>query len=118
MSNGYNYSIVFKKEKKTPKTVVFKLSSENNKEINTIEFPVSDIDTVIDTLYKSKKELINLTGHPDFYTEDINPIILDTLVELFFSGISIPDLSTQYGLPEQLIKNNLEKKGIMIFDEF
>jgi len=118
MSNGYSYSIDLKKEKKAPKTIVLKQFSDNSEESNTLQFPVSDIDTIIDILYKSKKELINLNGHPDFYTEDINPVILDTLVELFFSGISIPDLSTQYGLPEQLIKNNLERKGIMIFDEF
>lgn len=118
MNNGNHYTIDFKKDKKSLKTIVLKQSFEENEAVNSLEFPVTDIDTIIDILYKSKKELIIQAGHPDLYTEDINPVILDTLVELFFSGISIHDLSTQYGLPEPLIKNNLERKGIMIFDEF
>ena len=118
MSNGYNYIIDLKKERKTPKTIVLQQISQDSGEISTLEFPSNDIDSIIETLYKSKKSLMELNGTNSFFNEDINPIILDTLVELFFSGISIPDLSTQYGLSEQLIKNNLEKKGIMIFDEF
>ena len=118
MSNGYDYIIDLKKEKKTAKTMILKQVSQNSDEINIFEFPTHDIDTIIDTLYKTKKSLINQNGTASLYTDDINPIILDTLVELFFSGISIPDLATQYNLPEQLIKNNLEKKGIVLFDEF
>lgn len=118
MSNGHHYIIDLKNEKKGLKTMVLKQVSQDNEIISILEFPGNDIDTIIDTLYKTKKSLIDLNGTNGFYSDDINPIILDTLVELFFSGISIHDLSTQYGLPEQLIKNNLEKKGIMIFDEF
>ena len=44
--------------------------------------------------------------------------IVQTLVALFFSGVSIQDLATQYDYPEELIKNHLESKGIVIFDDF
>ena len=70
-------------------------------------------------VYKSKKSLTGINGnHYHSNDEEINPIILDTLFELFFSGISISDLSTQYNLSEISIKNNLERKGIVRFDEF
>ncbi|MDI9258492.1 MULTISPECIES: hypothetical protein [Flavobacterium] len=118
MSNGFNYTIDLKKEKKTLKTIVLKQVSEESSEINTFEFPSNDIDTIIDTLYKTRKSLFNQNGTSELYNDEINPIILDTLVELFFSGISIPDLSSQYNLPIQMIKNNLERKGIVLFDEF
>ena len=118
MSNVYNYSIDLKNTKKTDKTVVLKQVSQNNHEVNIFEFPSHDIDAIIDALYKSKKSLINHNGDYSNANEEINPIILDTLVELFFSGISITDLSSQYNLPEYLIKNNLERKGIVLFDEF
>ncbi|MFN3754884.1 hypothetical protein [Flavobacterium sp.] len=117
MSSIYNYSIDLKNEKKTAKIVVLKQLSQNSKEINTLEFPSNDIDLIIDALHQSKRNIIGLNGHAS-NDENINPIILDTLVELFFSGIRIADLSAQYNLSESLIKNNLERKGIVIFDEF
>jgi hypothetical protein len=117
MNNVYNYSIDLKNEKKIAKTIVLKQVSQNNHEINTLEFPTNDIDAIIDALHQSKKSIVGLNGYAN-ENENINPIILDTLVELFFSGISINDLSTQYNLSEKLIKNNLERKGIVIFDEF
>lgn len=118
MSKLYNYSIDLKNTKKTDKTVVLKQVSQNNHEVNIFEFPSNDIDAIIDALYKSKKSLIIQNDYHVSANEDINPIILDTLVELFFSGISITDLSSQYNLPEHLIKSNLERKGIVLFDEF
>ncbi|RKS02645.1 MULTISPECIES: hypothetical protein [unclassified Flavobacterium] len=117
MNNVYNYSIDLKNEKKIEKTVVLKQLSQNSKEINTLEFPSDDIDAIIDALHQTKKAFVGLNGYHK-EDESINPIILDTLVELFFSGISIRDLSSQYNLSELLIKTNLEKKGIVIFDEF
>ncbi len=117
MSNVYNYSIDLKNEKKAAKTIVLKQLSQNSSEINTLEFPSNDIDVIIDALHQSKRSIIGLNGHAN-ENDNINPIILDTLVELFFSGISIHDLSTQYNLSELMIKNNLERKGIVIFDEF
>lgn len=116
MSNVYSYSIDLKNEKKVPQTIVLKQVSLKNNEVRIFEFPSNDLDVVIDALYKSKRNLIGQYGDP--FNDEINPIILDTLVELFFSGISIQDLSTQYGLSEKLIKNNLERKGIVLFDEF
>ncbi|WP_284652059.1 hypothetical protein [Flavobacterium terrisoli] len=119
MSNVYNYSIDLKNEKKAAKTIVLKQVSQNNTQINVFEFPTNDIDVIIDTLHKSKKSLAGLNGYAAYVDNDeINPIILDTLVELFFSGISIADLSVQYNLSELNIKNNLERKGIVLFDEF
>ncbi|MBF6640903.1 hypothetical protein IVB69_05385 [Flavobacterium sp. J49] len=118
MSNVYNYTIDLKNEKKTTNTVVLKQVSLNNLEINKFEFPSNDIDVIIDALHKSKRNLVGQYGYQPNHNEEINPVILDTLVELFFSGISIADLSTQYNLPVLLIKNNLERKGIVLFDEF
>lgn len=118
MSNVYKYSIDLKNEKKAAKTVVLKQVSQNNTQINSFEFPSNDIDVIIDALYKSKKSLTGVNGYVYNDNEEINPIILDTLVELFFSGISIADLSTQYNLSQVAIKNNLERKGIVLFDEF
>lgn len=118
MSNVYNYTIDLKNEKKTAKMVVLKQVSQNNREINIFEFPSNDIDIVIDALYKSKQNLVSQNGYEPNYNEEINPVILDTLVELFFSGITIADLSSQYNLSEFIIKKNLERKGIVLFDEF
>lgn len=119
MSNVYSYSIDLKNEKKADRNVVLKQVSQNNTQINSFEFPSNDIDLIIEALYKSKKSLTGINGnHYHSNDEEINPIILDTLVELFFSGISISDLSTQYNLSEISIKNNLERKGIVLFDEF
>lgn len=118
MSNVFNYSIDLKTEKKVTKTIVLKQVSPDTNEVTTFEFPSDDIDTIIEALHKSKMSLIGLNGNSNLHNEEINPIILDTLVELFFSGISISDLSTQYALSETLIKNNLERKGIVLFDEF
>jgi hypothetical protein len=117
MSNVYNYSIDLKNEKKTAKTIVLKQVSQNNSEINTLEFPSNDIDVIINALHQSKISIVGLNTNVN-NKQEINPIILDTLVELFFSGISIADLATQYNLSELLIKTNLERKGIVIFDEF
>ena len=118
MSNVYNYSIDLKNEKKASKTVVLKQVSQNNTQINIFEFPSKDLDIIIDALHKSKKSLVGFNGYTYSDNDEINPIILDTLVELFFSGISITDLSTQYNLSESVIKSNLERKGIVLFDEF
>lgn len=117
MSNVYHYTIDLKNERKTDKTVVLKQVSQNNQEISQLEFPTNDIDAIIEALYRSKRNLVGYEFETN-YQEEINPVILDTLVELFFSGISIADLSTQYNLPTLLIKNNLERKGIVLFDEF
>lgn len=118
MSNVYNYTVDLKNEKKTAKTVVLKQVSLKNQEINLFEFPSNDIDVIIDALHKSKQSMVGQNSYETNHSELINPIILDTLVELFFSGITIADLSSQYNLPEFLIKKNLERKGIVLFDEF
>ncbi len=117
MEKYFNYSIHRKNESANRETIVLKQISENNIVHNILEFPKSDIDMVIETLFKSKKDIfdeeIDLPN-----AQEINPMILDTLVELFFSGITIADLASQYNLPETLIKQNLEKKGIVLFDDF
>ena len=118
MSNGYNYSVDLKNTTKTAKTVVLKQVSQDNHEVAIFEFPSNDIDSIIEALYTSKKSLNEQNAYYLSPYEEINPIILDTLVELFFSGISITDLSSQYNITEHLIKVNLEKKGIVLFDEF
>ena len=117
MEKYFNYSIHLKNEGTSRETIVLKQISESNTIHNILEFPKSDIDMVIETLFKSKKDIFD--EEIDLPNEqEINPMILDTLVELFFSGISIADLASQYNLPETMIKQNLERKGIVLFDEF
>lgn len=117
MSNFYYYSIDLRNEKNAEKTIVLKQISQQTSEINLLEFPSDDIDNIIDELKKTKNNIVDFDKSVNI-NESINPVILDTLVELFFSGISISDLATQYNLSEQLIKNNLERKGIVIFDDY
>jgi hypothetical protein len=117
MEKYFNYSIHLKNDRPNHETIILKQVSQNNTVHNVLEFPKSDIDLVIETLFKSKKDLFD--DEIELPTEqEINPVILDTLVELFFSGIAISDLASQYNLTETLIKQNLERKGIVLFDEF
>jgi hypothetical protein len=117
MERNFNYSIHLNNERDNQETIILKQVSKNNTIYNILEFPKDDIDTIIETLFKSKKDIFDEeVDIPNAH--EINPLILDTLVELFFSGIAINDLASQYNLTESLIKQNLERKGIVLFDEF
>ena len=86
MEKYFNYSIHLKNEGTNRETIVLKQISESNTINNILEFPKSDIDMVIETLFKSKKDIFD--EEIDLPNEqEINPMILDTFVELFFSGI-------------------------------
>ncbi|MBP6557054.1 MAG: hypothetical protein KAX93_02350 [Flavobacterium sp.] len=117
MERNFNYSIHLKNERANQETIILKQVSKNNTIYNIFEFPKDDVDVLIETLFKSKNDIFDEeVDVPN--NQEINPLILDTLVELFFSGIAINDLASQYNLSESLIKHNLERKGIVLFDEF
>ena len=49
---------------------------------------------------------------------NIDPRILDTMVTLHFSGVTVKELEIQYNINSSIIKDNLERKGIILFDRF
>jgi hypothetical protein len=77
MEKYFNYSIHLKNERGNQETIILKQISENNTVHNILEFPKADIDIVIETLFKSKKDLFD--DEIDLPNEqEINPLILDT----------------------------------------
>ncbi|MGL2963499.1 hypothetical protein ACSVH2_06730 [Flavobacterium sp. RSB2_4_14] len=108
MDNEYDYKTILENEESDTAFVVLKKISQKNGKAKLFKFPVENIDTVISLLYNTKESLTVST--------DIETPILDTMVSLFLSGISLEDLSTQYNYSKKRIRLNLEKKGLILFD--
>jgi hypothetical protein len=108
MDNGFYYKTILENEETDTTFVVLKKISQKNGKVKLFKFPVENIDTVISLLYNTKESLT--------VAKDIDASILDTMVSLFLSGISLEHLSTQYNYSKKRIRLNLEKKGLILFD--
>ncbi|MCA6422785.1 MAG: hypothetical protein IM568_08220 [Flavobacterium sp.] len=108
MDNGFDYKIILENEDTDTTFVVLKKIFKKNGQTKLFKFPIENIDTVISLLHLTKESLT--------VANDIEAPILDTMVSLFLSGISLEDLSKEYNYPQKKIRLDLEKKGIILFD--
>ncbi|MBM6499168.1 hypothetical protein [Flavobacterium macrobrachii] len=117
---NYNYKIAYKLDENGNRIIEFtqkELSSGGN--AISIDIPENDLPIVVSKL----SNIYSIIDEPiipfDEKKEEIflEPNIIQTLVALFLSGVTVKDLSTQYNYPEEIIKSHLEHKGIVIFDE-
>jgi hypothetical protein len=117
----YNYKTSYKLDNYGQRVIVLHQTTVPKGEEKSLEIPEDDLDIIIKKLSNIK----SIVDDPIIPYEEqqnnkiqLEPNIVQTLVALFFSGVSIQDLATQYDYPEDLIKNHLESKGIVIFDDF
>jgi hypothetical protein len=108
----------------------FKLNSDDQKIIvliqkpffkgaeTSIEIPVDDIDNVVKLLKYTKDDMyyLDFDELSKIKKERLDPDIVNTLATLYLSGISIRILANQYSIDEHIVKENLEEKGIILFD--
>lgn len=86
-------------------------------ELHTIEIPLDDIDKVIAKLHDAKEILdnsVSKTEDQETETVVLSPNIVETLVFLFLSGVTIENLSEQYEYSAEVIKKYLEDNGIIL----
>lgn len=116
---SYNYKIQYKLNGYEKRVVILSQTSIPKGEEKSLEIPEEDLENVIMKL-SNIRSIIDEPIIP-FQEQTAKPEleqnIIQTLVALFLSGVSIQDLSKQYDYPESLIKEHLEEKGIVIFDE-
>lgn len=117
----YNYKIRYKLDDFGKRIVMLYQTPIPKGEEKFLEIPEDDLDIIM----KKLSNIRSIVDEPIIPYEEQKPTnieleanIVQTLVALFFSGVSIQDLATQYDYPEELIKNHLESKGIVIFDDF
>jgi hypothetical protein len=114
MSILYDFKTVLKRGEIDNHFIILKKVSRENGKTKLFKFPADSIDTIIALLQDTKSIISEIETNEETYL--IESSIIDTMVSLFLSGISIEDLSTQYNYSEKLIKYNLEKKGLILFD--
>jgi hypothetical protein len=114
MNSDFNYKTTVENENSDKAIIVLKRISQKSGKTKLFKFPVENIDSILKLLYTTKNDIDNIES-PLFVTAIETPI-LDTLVGLFLSGISIKDLASQYNYSEKRIKLNLEEKGLILFD--
>jgi hypothetical protein len=117
----YKYKTSYKIDDYGQRIVVLNQITVPKGDERSLEIPEDDLDIIIKKL-SNLKSIVDepIIPYENQKTDDIvlEPNIVQTLVALFFSGVSIQDLATQYDYPEELIKTHLESKGIVIFDDF
>jgi DeoR/GlpR family transcriptional regulator of sugar metabolism len=114
MSKNFVYKTTLVNENSGEALIVLKKISQKNGKAKLFKFPLSNIDSVISLLYNTKNDIAQ-SENSTTPIEIITPI-LDTIVSLFLSGISVKDLATQYNYSQETIKINLENKGLILFD--
>jgi hypothetical protein len=119
-TTDFNYRIQFRLNGLDKRIIVLSQIPIPKGEENVIEIPEEDLETVIMKLSNIRSivddPIIPFEEHENRKVE-LEPNIIQTLVALFLSGVSIGDLSKQYDYSEDLIRYHLEDKGIVIFDE-
>jgi hypothetical protein len=116
----YSYTISYRMDDYDNRIVVLSQTELPKGPTNTFEIPESDLGNVV-TKLSNVKSIIDEPIVPFEQQTDnrlkLEPNIIQTLVALFLSGVSLKDLSNQYDYPTDIIKMHLEEKGIVIFDE-
>lgn len=116
---NFRYSINYKASDEDKKIVVLTQMPFFKGSETAIEIPLDDIDNVIDSLKFAKEEVksIELSEIRRVNKVILEPGIVNTLVSLFLSGIPTNVLAKQYELDEEVVKENLEEKGIILLDD-
>ncbi|HPW98596.1 MAG TPA: hypothetical protein PK218_08550 [Flavobacterium sp.] len=118
-STNFRYNINYKASDDDTKIIVLSQLPFFKGSETEIEIPLNDIDNVIESLKFAKDEIKNIDLDE---IREVSKVILDasivnTLVSLFLSGIPTSVLAKQYDLDENVVKENLEEKGIILFEE-
>ena len=119
-ATNFRYSISYKVNDADKKIVVLTQMPFFKGTESVIEIPLEDIDSIIDSLKSAKGEIKNLELNEIKKATKVvlEPNIINTLVSLFLSGISVSVLSSQYNIDEEVVKENLEEKGIILMEDF
>jgi hypothetical protein len=117
-TTNYIYNIYYKANGNVKDVVVItQIPYVFENELHTIEIPLDDIDKVISKLHDAKGIMDSPLSNPlqlNGQQENLSPNIVETLVLLFLSGISIEHLSMQYEYSTDVIKKYLEDNGIIL----
>lgn len=118
-ATNFRYSISYKANDLDKKIIVLTQMPFFKGSETAIEIPLDDIDSVIDSLKFAKEEVksIELSEIRKVNKIILEPSIINTLVSLFLSGIPTVVLAKQYGIDEDVVKENLEEKGIILLEE-
>jgi len=114
MSNNFIYKTTLENENSGKVLIVLKKISQKNGKVKLFKFPSNNIDNIITTLNNTKYDIVKSESPTN--SIEIHKPILDTIVSLFLSGITVKDLSIQYNYSQETIKINLEKRGLILFD--
>ncbi len=116
---NFRYSISYKATNSEQKIIVLTQRPYFRGVETIIEIPLEDIDSMLDSLKKAKDELtkIEISEIRRVNKIILDPLTINTLVALFLSGVSTAVLSKQYEINEDVIKENLEEKGIILMEE-
>ncbi|HRG19001.1 MAG TPA: hypothetical protein PLP39_07905 [Flavobacterium lutivivi] len=116
----YTYELNFLRDNFGEKVLEIKQNQLPVGSRKSMEIFSEDIDYLIGLLQNAKLEINQKDYFDDTKDEVVNidPRILDTMVTLHFSGVTINELEIQYNINSSIIKDNLERKGIILFDRF
>ncbi|WP_333599662.1 hypothetical protein [Flavobacterium sp.] len=118
MASKYNvYSAHFKEDSNGYNLVVLSQTPQRNGYQNVLEIPIDDIQDIISVLRNARNQADKLATVIDQTITIIDPDLLKVMINLFLSGNSISQLVDQFNMPYETIKYNLEKKGIIVFDD-
>ena len=116
---NFRYSINYKANDNDKKIIILTQMPFFRGSETSIEIPLDDIDSVIESLKFAKDEVksIELSEIRRVNKVILEPSIVNTLVSLFLSGIPTSVLAKQYEIDEEVVRENLEEKGIILFEE-
>ena len=114
----YTYELIFLRDNFGEKVLEIKQNQLPVGSRKSMEIFSEDIDYLIGLLQNAKLEINQKDYFDDTKDEVVNidPRILDTMVTLHFSGVTVKELEIQYNINSSIIKDNLERKGIILFD--
>lgn len=115
---NFRYDIDFKLNPENQKTIVLIQTPFFKGSETSIEIPIEDIDNLVKLLKYTKTDIdyIDFDELAKPKKEKLDPNIVNTLATLYLSGISTGILANQYSIDEHIVKENLEEKGIILFD--
>lgn len=118
ITTNYRYNINFTTDETENKVVILSQLPYFKGTKNSLHIPLDDIDDIIESLQSAKDEIRKIELK-DIHLGNkfIEPGIVNTLASLFLSGIPVNILSKQYNIDEEIVRINLEEKGIILMDD-
>ena len=110
----YTYELNFLRDNFGEKVLEIKQNQLPVGSRKSMEIFTEDIDYLIGLLQNAKLE-INQKDYIEDVKDDvvnIDPRILDTMVTLHFSGVTVNELEIQYNINSSIIKDNLQVSAI------